>query len=134
MLVEHIMCILPFNKRLNTLWYFIKTPGIKLIIIYQNIYSWNVFDRYTYIQLHLALFSLYTNSCFTFLLSLIVIAYIPYNAWIIHSQYVRTMPIWPPHRMSFLIWPHKQNREWDIDLRHSNSCFLSRDFICTCRA
>ena len=44
---EHDVCVLPSNVLSNALWHFIEAPDIELITIYQNIHSWNVFDRYT---------------------------------------------------------------------------------------
>ena len=64
-----------------------------------------------------------------------------YNAWIKHYQYVCTMPICPPHRMTSFKWPHQKNRGWYIYHSHSNTSFFSitctntwlGHLICTCR-
>ena len=95
--------------------------------------------KYNYV---LGWISLYTNLRCLFLLSLISITYMTYNMWIKYSWYFFNMPIYPPRRMSFLIWTNMQNREQDIYSRHLSSWFLSLvctniflwNLFCTCRA
>ena len=107
----------------------------KFILVTSIIYIY----QYNYIS---SCITLYKNLRCLFLLSFIAIIYMTYNVWIEYYWYVCTMPICPPHMMSFLIWYHTQNRERYIDCRHSNSWFIScvftnillGNFICTCRA
>ena len=55
LVVEHNLCVLPFNIIFNALWCFIETPYIKLIVKYWNIHYWGVFGIYIEIQLYFAL-------------------------------------------------------------------------------
>ena len=64
------------------------------------------------------------------------------NAWIKYSQFVCTIFIIPPRRISFLIWRHTRNREQYIDFRNPKFSFLPSvcnntclwNYICTRRA